>query len=171
MYGEDLKLLKHGMKKLFHKHVTHEMKAEDDPDVNREYQRQRYFLEKTMDTIQTKLAKDAKVHKKDNLRIVQENVALISEINELRKEVKAMHDPAPAPSIGKAAAAAAAKGKGAAGGSLPRPASASNALGVAMREIELNREQIRALEFQLEALMAAGGQPGIASAGSVGMGT
>jgi hypothetical protein len=46
-------------------------RAEDDPDINKEYQRQRTFLEKNIDSLNRKLQKDASVHKKDHLRIIQ----------------------------------------------------------------------------------------------------
>ena len=45
-----------------------------------------------MDSLNYKLAKDMRVHKKDNQRIMQENIALIKEINELRREIKNMKD-------------------------------------------------------------------------------
>lgn len=52
--------------------------------------RQREYLEKTVDTLKRKLAKDSELHRSDNLRIMQENTALIREINELRREIRAL---------------------------------------------------------------------------------
>jgi hypothetical protein len=138
LHSEELKMLKSGILRLYHKHVTHELRydlififsqnyfivfsfefprviffssfvcllkfrflfdsfllslhpsnhlnifvlckfisffvlcsAEDDPDINKEYQRQRQFLEKNIDSLNRKLQKDAAVSKKDNLRIIQ----------------------------------------------------------------------------------------------------
>lgn len=42
-------------------------------------QRQRKHLEKSVDSLNTKLKKDLLVHKKDHQRIMQENIALIKE--------------------------------------------------------------------------------------------
>lgn len=39
-------------------------------------------------SLKNKLEKDMQLHRTDNLRIMQENVALIKEINELRREIK-----------------------------------------------------------------------------------
>ena len=55
--------------------------------VQREYNRQRDYLEKSIDSLKRKLAKDAEVHRIDNMRIMQENVSLIREINDLRREI------------------------------------------------------------------------------------
>lgn len=41
-----------------------------------------------MHSLKGKLEKDMQLHRTDNLRIMQENVALIKEINELRREIK-----------------------------------------------------------------------------------
>lgn len=90
--ARDIKTVTSGMKKLYRKHITKDMQAEADTDIHEEYQRQRYYLEKSVDTLKQKMSKDAKVHKKENIRIVQENVALIREINELRKEIKYIKD-------------------------------------------------------------------------------
>lgn len=50
--------------------------------------RQRDYLEHTVETLKFKLSKDAKLHRLDNVRIMQENAELIREINELRKRGK-----------------------------------------------------------------------------------
>jgi hypothetical protein len=38
--------------------------------------------------LKQKLNKDSELHKTDNIRIMQENVTLIKEVNDLRKELK-----------------------------------------------------------------------------------
>merc|ERR1711902_22827 len=55
--------------------------------VHEEFQRHRNYLERTVQGLQKKLVKDQAGFKKDSTRIMQENVALIKEINELRKEI------------------------------------------------------------------------------------
>merc|ERR1740115_50884 len=57
-------------------------------DIHKDYQRQRHYLERSVDSLNAKLTKDMKVHKKDHQRIMQENIALIKEINVLRREIK-----------------------------------------------------------------------------------
>lgn len=58
--------------------------------MEREAARQREYLEKTVDGLKRKLAKDSELHRTDNLRIMQENTALIKEINELRREIRSL---------------------------------------------------------------------------------
>lgn len=50
--------------------------------------RQREHLEKTLAALREKMNKDNQVQRNDHIRIMQENVHLIAEINELRKELK-----------------------------------------------------------------------------------
>jgi len=50
--------------------------------------RQREHLEGALHTLRTKMSKDNDVQRADHIRIMQENVHLIAEINELRKELK-----------------------------------------------------------------------------------
>jgi len=52
-----------------------------------EYQRQKTYLEKSVAALKGKLNKDSVVHRQDNLRAVQENMGLIRNINDLRKEI------------------------------------------------------------------------------------
>ena len=57
-------------------------------DAQDEYSRQREHLERNVTALKKKLKKESEIHKSDNVRIMQENVTLIKEINELRKELK-----------------------------------------------------------------------------------
>ncbi|KAI6655110.1 WD repeat-containing protein 65-like [Oopsacas minuta] len=57
-------------------------------DAQDEYARQREHLERNVTALKKKLKKESEIHKSDNVRIMQENVTLIKEINELRKELK-----------------------------------------------------------------------------------
>merc|ERR1712176_415607 len=58
-----------------------------DSDILREYNRQTDYLEKSVESLKRKRLKGSDVHRRDNNRILQENVALIREINELRREI------------------------------------------------------------------------------------
>ncbi|OAF69544.1 WD repeat-containing protein [Intoshia linei] len=59
-----------------------------DGDIQKEYARQHEHLEHSVTSVRKKLKKVTAMHKLDNVRIMQENVSLIREINELRKELK-----------------------------------------------------------------------------------
>lgn len=84
--------LKEGTKALYYTHVTERIQAaEVNPDVSKEYKRQRQYLERSVDVLKRKLGRDMKARKNDNMRVMQENVALIKEINKMRREIKLMH--------------------------------------------------------------------------------
>eukprot|EP00744_Colponema_vietnamica_P001225 GILI01002055.1.p1 GENE.GILI01002055.1~~GILI01002055.1.p1 ORF type:complete len:1251 (-),score=376.19 GILI01002055.1:222-3974(-) len=86
---QDPKVLKDQVLKLYNKHVQDPMKVQEvDDDIQKEYNRQRDYLERSVESLKRKLAKDSQVHQQDNMRIMQENVALIKEINDLRREIK-----------------------------------------------------------------------------------
>merc|ERR1719146_601053 len=85
---QEPKQLKESVTNLFKKYVPHGIKKQElDSDIQREYNRQREYLEKSVESLKRKLAKDSEVHRQDNMRIMQENVSLIREINDLRKEI------------------------------------------------------------------------------------
>jgi hypothetical protein len=69
--------------------------AESGSDLGGEYARQRNYLEKTIESLKRKLAADAEAHRTDELRIMGQNVSLIRELNELRREIKVRHHPLP----------------------------------------------------------------------------
>merc|ERR1711977_817027 len=82
------KLLKESVTGLYKKYVPNGIKKQElDSDIQREYNRQRDYLEKSVESLKRKLLKDSEVHRQDNMRILQENVALIREINDLRREI------------------------------------------------------------------------------------
>ncbi|GAQ89010.1 hypothetical protein KFL_004790040 [Klebsormidium nitens] len=86
---QDPKALKEAVKLLYQKHVTEAIKpVELDADILLEYGRQREYLERTVEGLKKKLTKDSEMHKVENGRIMMENVSLIKEINELRRECK-----------------------------------------------------------------------------------
>lgn len=59
-------------------------------DAQREYNRERDYLERTVSGLKKKLIKDSETNRADRTRIISENVVLIKEINELRREVKTL---------------------------------------------------------------------------------
>merc|ERR1712228_464469 len=86
---QDPKQLKDSVGSLYKKYVPNGVKKQElDPDIQREYGRQREYLEKSVDSLKKKLLKDSDVHRSDNMRILQENVGLIREINDLRREIE-----------------------------------------------------------------------------------
>ncbi|XP_075472167.1 cilia- and flagella-associated protein 57 isoform X2 [Ascaphus truei] len=88
---QEPKKLKDNIRELYSKYVQESDVAEIvgvDADIQREYARQREHLERSLSTLQKKLLKDTEIHRADNVRVMQENVTLIKEINELRRELK-----------------------------------------------------------------------------------
>jgi len=47
-------------------------------------------LAKSVAALKSKVIRDSGVHRQDNLRAVQENMALIQNINDLRKQIAAL---------------------------------------------------------------------------------
>lgn len=90
---QDPPKLKEEMKQLYYSHMANTtiQAAEVNPDVSKEYKRQRQYLERSVDVLKRKSGRDMKARKQDNMRVMQENVALIKEINKLRREIKLMN--------------------------------------------------------------------------------
>lgn len=89
-FVQEPKKLKESIKALYQKHVQDDTmeSASVDADIQREYSRQRKHLEQSVASLRKKLTKDTEIHRADNVRIMQENVSLIKEINDLRRELK-----------------------------------------------------------------------------------
>lgn len=89
-YIQDPKMLKESIKALYQKHVQEDITeaASVDADIQKEFSRQKEHLERSVASLRKKLEKDSEIHKADNVRIMQENVSLIKEINDLRRELK-----------------------------------------------------------------------------------
>jgi WD40 repeat protein/ElaB/YqjD/DUF883 family membrane-anchored ribosome-binding protein len=89
---QDPKKLKTSLKKLYHKYCKNVSIREDDKDADPqgEYARQREYLERTVASLEKKQIKDQKNHRMDNIRIMEENVVLITEINHLRKDMQSI---------------------------------------------------------------------------------
>ncbi|XP_024523319.1 cilia- and flagella-associated protein 57 [Selaginella moellendorffii] len=88
---EDPVGLKEAVKELNEKYVSNKVTMTPvDDDLLAEGARQRDYLERTVDSLQRKLSKDSDSSHKNHLRIMRENVTLIKELNELRRELKVM---------------------------------------------------------------------------------
>ncbi|XP_040421974.1 cilia- and flagella-associated protein 57 isoform X1 [Cygnus olor] len=88
---QDYKKLKYGIRELYTKYVQQLDMVETeevDVDLQKEYTRQREYLERNLAALKKKVVKDQEVHQAAYMRIMQENVSLIKEINDLRQELK-----------------------------------------------------------------------------------
>ncbi|CAH8509372.1 unnamed protein product [Schistosoma turkestanicum] len=87
---QEPKQLKAGILALYKKHIHEDMTvdATADADIQKEFCRQREHLERSIIGLRHKLARDTEVHRTDYVRIMQENVTLIQEIDNLRAELK-----------------------------------------------------------------------------------
>jgi hypothetical protein len=56
--------------------------------VKVEYTKQREFLERTVNSLRKKIGKDQEMHTAENARIMSENLSLVKEVNQLRREFK-----------------------------------------------------------------------------------
>jgi hypothetical protein len=112
-------------------------------------------LDKSVSVLQKKLSRDLLARRNDNMRLMQENVALIKEINKLRREIKLMHQVQRQKEISTATRSSAGPSghmqAGGAGGS------ASDALWneAEKRKLsEMQRTQIATLRMQIEEAQA-----------------
>mmetsp|Transcript_26936 Transcript_26936/g.41053 ORF Transcript_26936/g.41053 Transcript_26936/m.41053 type:complete len:247 (+) Transcript_26936:277-1017(+) len=66
-----------------------EMKnVEIDPDIKKEYENQRRYLDNSKNSLKKRLEKEQQIHKEDNMNIMRENIKLIKMISDLRTKVK-----------------------------------------------------------------------------------
>ncbi|XP_045440656.1 cilia- and flagella-associated protein 57 [Pipistrellus kuhlii] len=90
-YIQEARALKEKVRGLFEKYVQRADMVEIaglNTDLQLEYSRQREHLERNLATLKKKVVKESELHRTDYVRIMQENVSLIKEINELRRELK-----------------------------------------------------------------------------------
>ncbi|XP_005410690.1 PREDICTED: cilia- and flagella-associated protein 57 isoform X1 [Chinchilla lanigera] len=90
-YIQEPHLLKEKVRGLFENYVQRADMVEIaglNTDLQLEYARQREYLERNLATLKKKVVKEGELHRTDYVRIMQENVSLIKEINELRRELK-----------------------------------------------------------------------------------
>ena len=83
--------LKKSVELLYKKFVRTEIKSGDlDSEITSEYTRQKEYLEKSVDALKRRLNRDSALHKADNQRVMMANMAMVKEINALRKNVRAI---------------------------------------------------------------------------------
>uniref|UniRef100_A0A8C6VLZ3 Cilia and flagella associated protein 57 n=1 Tax=Naja naja TaxID=35670 RepID=A0A8C6VLZ3_NAJNA len=88
---QEPKKLKESIRDIYEKYVQKADRVEIvgvDSDLHQEYTRQREHLEHNLATLKKKVIKESEIHRADYVRIMQENVGLIKEINDLRRELK-----------------------------------------------------------------------------------
>lgn len=87
------KKLKKSTIKLYKKYIQDDLSmnqksgGNDESDVQSDYNRQREYLEKSVESLKRKLAKDMELHRNENQRLMREGVSLTQEINDLRREL------------------------------------------------------------------------------------
>jgi hypothetical protein len=78
-YIQEPNKLKEMIKELYKKHVDiHVQEVTIDTDLQREYNRQREYLERSVGSLKKQLSKESEKHRSDTQKIMQENVALIT---------------------------------------------------------------------------------------------
>jgi len=143
---QEPKQLKESVTNLFKKYVPHGIKKQElDSDIQREYNRQREYLEKSVESLKRKLAKDSEVHRQDNMRIMQENVSLIREINDLRKEINFLKHERQQQRLNVSKQKKLAQSQPAASDGMQFERSKEYA-----KEMELNKQEINALKRRIE---------------------
>ncbi|XP_028390638.1 cilia- and flagella-associated protein 57-like [Dendronephthya gigantea] len=154
---QEPKKLKESVKQLYQKYVqddTNESSASVDADIQREYARQREHLERSVASLRKKLEKDNEIHRADNVRIMQENVSLIKEINDLRRELKIartqVHDLEAA--LGVMRRTQGSGGKGAKSAPTRKNASRESASDDLEKIITIQKNEIRKLREQIHEL-------------------
>jgi len=86
---QDPTKLKAQVKGLYESFVNEQVKAETvDVDIKREYHRQKDYLEKSAESLRKRLEGDVQRHKAENIAIMEKNMRLITEISELREEIR-----------------------------------------------------------------------------------
>ncbi|NWX19701.1 CFA57 protein, partial [Aegotheles bennettii] len=91
---QDSKKMKNGIRELYTKYVQQSDTVETEvaeANLQQEYVRQREYLERNFAALKKKVVKDQEIHQTAYMRIMQENVSLIKEINDLRQELRVAH--------------------------------------------------------------------------------
>jgi len=146
---QEPKQLKESLTALYKKYVPNGVKKQElDSDIQREYNRQRDYLEKSVESLKKKLLKDSDVHRQDNTRILQENVSLIREINDLRREIDYLKRERQQQKLHVSKLKGASKG-----GSQTFPAPGAQDTAVLTKEMEGNKASIDELRRKIEEQM------------------
>ena len=84
---DDFDALKWGVNEHLFKYVQQQaMKnVEVNPDIKKEYENQRKFLENSVHSLKKRLEKESEIHKEENLAIMNDNIKLITQISDLRQ--------------------------------------------------------------------------------------
>ena len=69
---------------------SNQIKSSQEKNSQEDSNRQRDYLEKSVESLKQKISKDMKLHKAERLRLMRESVELTKEINVLRREYKAL---------------------------------------------------------------------------------
>ncbi|KAL3318606.1 Cilia- and flagella-associated protein 57 [Cichlidogyrus casuarinus] len=88
---QEPKLLRSAVVAIYKKYIQDDKGADasNDADIQKEFTRQRDHLERSVAGLRKKLARDNEIHRHDYVRIMQQNVTLLTEINDLRKDLRA----------------------------------------------------------------------------------
>ena len=83
--------LDQAVQEIYHKYVKIDTRSKGvDENVQEEFERQRQFLEVSVDVLKQKSSKELQGGGERNQRLMEENVGLINEIKKLRKTIKAL---------------------------------------------------------------------------------
>mmetsp|Transcript_31764 Transcript_31764/g.44043 ORF Transcript_31764/g.44043 Transcript_31764/m.44043 type:complete len:233 (-) Transcript_31764:119-817(-) len=81
--------LKEAVKAMLAKYASDDVQVKGmTAEVQEEYKKQREYLERSVNGLKKKLKKDTSAHRSDNQRIIHDNMQLLKEINELRRDLK-----------------------------------------------------------------------------------
>ena len=157
---QDPDALRVAVAKLYEKHIasTEGVRVVDLPEnMKMEYERQKNYLDKTVESLRRKLAHNSDQHRVNLTQTMSENVTLIQEIAELRREIKTLRTNPGVSESGTPIPADTAVSK-ASGIATPLSSAAENDV---LLEIENNRVEIGRLkdmagdlEASLKSLMA-----------------
>ena len=148
-YIQDPKMLRESIAKLYKKQAKEQVNTgELDVNIQSEYHRQREYLEKSVDSLKLKFARDVQLHKQDNMRIMQDNMNLIKEINELRQQQQAFRLQQQEASVLGSAGAPAKQSK------QQVPDTGSRVHANPLEIVQTQREQIGELRAQISALQS-----------------
>lgn len=88
---QDPKALKEAAKVLYEATVGDELHTNDvSREIEEENKKQREYLERAVANLKRKAAKDAEINKEQSRRILQDNITLMKEVNELRRNNKVL---------------------------------------------------------------------------------
>ena len=65
--------------------------TEIDPDIKKEYENQRAYLESSVHSLHKRLEQEQMIHKEEHLHIMEQNIKLIEQIGDLRREVNRLN--------------------------------------------------------------------------------